>query len=381
MLFSMSFQPHQGRYLRVYNQAKTLVDAGYDVTLLAWDRECRFPKEEVMDGIRIKRFWIKAGVGQGPKNIVNVGKFNWAVLWYLLRHEFDIVHCFNLDAIVMGLLAAKLRRRKAILDLCEPEYYSFWEARFSWLLRGINRLERILAKRYDHVFVHNAYQVEKFRSYGISHLTQVGSYPNRSMLAKAVKNEETGGVVIGRLGTIYENNGIEELITAFRQLLSKQERHGQRVTYKLLLGGRIYDSYRQTFESLVQPLDGHVEIIGAFEAADLPRLYRRIDISIILYRRTRWFRNVTPTKLFDSLVNGVPVVVNAIGDVAQIVEKAQCGVIVDEINPDSICAGIELLASNPQLRNHMGKNALKLARKHYTWEACQERFLAGYRSL
>lgn len=382
MLFSMSFQPYQGRYLRVYNQARTLVNSGYDVTLLAWDRDGRSPEKEVRDGIQINRFYIPAGVGKGPRrNAFNVWKFNWAAFRYLMKHPFDIVHCYNLDAIVMSLVAAKLRGRKAVLDLCEPEYYAFWDKKFSRLLWGINELEIQLSKRFDYLFVHNLYQAEKFRSRGISHLTQAGSYPNRSMMPREIRKGDTGKVVVGRIGTIYENNGIEELIEAFRKLLERQKKVGKSCSYRLFLAGRVYDSFKLTFEALVRPLKEYVEVYGPFEAKDISRLYNKIDISVIIYRKTRWFRNVTPTKLFDSLVNGVPVVANAIGDIPQILEDGRCGLIVDESDPDSICDGIEKLTSNLSLRIQMGQNALRLARDKYTWEACQGDFLSGYRSL
>jgi glycosyltransferase involved in cell wall biosynthesis len=382
MLFSMSFQPYQGRYLRVYNEARTLVDSGYDVTLLAWDREGGSPEEELRDGIQIKRFHIPAGVGMGPRrNALNVGKFNRAAFRYIMKHPFDIVHCHNLDAIVMSLVAARLRRKKAVLDLCEPEYYAFWDNKFSWLLPGINELEIQLAKRFDHLFVHNLYQVQRFRSRGISSLTQVGSYPNRSMIPNKIRNSGTEEVVIGRIGTIYENTGMEELIEAFSKLLEKQKKVGKRSSCRLFLAGRVYDSFRPTFEALVSPLKEYVEVYGPFQATDLSWLYEKIDISVMIYRKTRWFRNITPTKLFDSLANGVPVVANAIGDIPMILKEGRCGLIVDESDLDSICNGIEKLTNNSSLRLEMAENAMRLARDKYTWEACEDSFLSQYRSL
>ncbi len=382
MLFSMSFQPYQGRYLRVYNEAKTLADSGYDVTLLAWDREGDSPEEELRNGIQIKRFHIPAGVGVGPhRNAFNVWKFNRAAFRYLMKHPFDIVHCHNLDAIVMSLVAARLRRKKAVLDLCEPEYYAFWDSKFSWLLPAINELEIQLAKRFDHLFVHNLYQVRKFRSRGIFCLTQVGSYPNRSMIPNKIRKIGPGEVVIGRIGTIYENTGMEELIEAFGKLLKKQKKDGKRRSCRLFLAGRVYESFRPTFEALVSPLKESVEVYGPFQATDLSRLYEKIDVSVMIYRKTRWFRNITPTKLFDSLANGVPVVANAIGDIPMILKEGRCGVIVDESDLDSICNGIEKLTNNSSLRFEMAENALGLARDKYTWEACEENFLSQYRSL
>jgi glycosyltransferase involved in cell wall biosynthesis len=382
MLYPMSFRPYQGRYLRAYNQAQALLAAGHDVQVVCWDRECQSPETEDVNGIQVKRFAIKAGVGQGPrKNGINVARFNSKVLNYLLRHDYDVVHCCNLDAMVTGLTAARLRRKKAVLDLCEPEYYGFWDRKYAWILNVIGRMEKGLARRFDHVFVHNLYQVEKFRAAGVNRLTQVGSYPNRTMLRDAIPERHREEVVIGRLGTIYEDNGMEELVAGFHRLLERAAKSGSGVKYKLFLAGRVYDSYRPTLEALLEPLAGYVEQSGAYQATDLPRLYDAIDISTMIYCRNSWFKNVTPTKLFDSMINGVPVLANAIGEVPQIVNEGPCGLIVDESDPDSICDGIERLAGNPELHRQMAERSLQLAREKYTWEAYQDQFLAAYNAL
>jgi glycosyltransferase involved in cell wall biosynthesis len=381
MLYSWNFQPYEGWYRRVYNEAKTLVDAGCNVTLLAWDRECCCATEEILDGIIIKRFRIPAGVNQGPKNAWKHLKYSRAVQAYLNCHDFDVVHCFNVDTMPGGLLAAKRHRKKAVLDLCEPDYYrGFWPSRYNWLLPVVNWLEKTLAKRFDHLFVHNTCQTKKFRSYGISRMTQVGSYPNRSMFATDVGRDRGDTVVIGRLGTIYANNGYEELVAAFQQLLARQSKLGKGLQYKLRFAGNVFDTYQSVFESLIKPLGYNVQVTGAYDVSELPQLYREIDISILLYGGES-FGNVTPTKLFESMACGVPIVANAIGDVAQILTEGNCGVIVDHNDPQSICEGIEKLASNPELRWTMAANALKLAREKYTWEAVQSDFLSAYHRL
>jgi len=381
MLYSWCFQPYEGWYRRVYNQAKSLVDTGYHVRLLAWDRDCRFPLEETVDGIHVKRFRIPAGVNQGPKNGWNHLKYARAVQRHLRHAEFDVVHCFNVDTMPGGLLAAKRYRKKAVLDLCEPDYYrGFWHSRYDWLLHGVDWVEKTLAQRFDHLFVHNTYQIRKFRAYGISRMTQVGSYPNRSMLATDCDRPQRHSVVVGRLGTAYANNGFEELVAAFRRVLDRQSKAAGGPKYKLRFAGKVFDTYRPAFEALVQPLGDNVEVTGTFDVADLPQLYQDIDISILLYGG-RSFENVTPTKLFESMACGVPVVANAIGDIPQIVREGNCGVIVDENEPESICEGIEKLGGDPGLRRRMARSALRLAREKYTWEAVQNDFLEAYRAI
>ncbi len=90
MLFSMSFLPMQGRYLRTYNEAKTLVDNGYDVTMLAWDRDLESPEKEDLDGIHIERLRVPAGFQAGPiKNMSKILRFYAKAVRRLWKGDFD----------------------------------------------------------------------------------------------------------------------------------------------------------------------------------------------------------------------------------------------------------------------------------------------------
>jgi glycosyltransferase involved in cell wall biosynthesis len=378
-IFGMSFHPSQGRYLRVHNQLRTLAASGYDVLLVCWDRECRLPEEEARDGFRIRRIRIPAPVGLGPRrNGGNVLRFNRAVYRCLMTEPVDVIHCYNLDAILAAFLAARRRHKKAVLDLCEPDYYGLWKARYRWLLWLVNAMELALARRFDQLFVHNRFQVDKFQKGGIAHLAQVGSYPNRHMIPKTLREPEGNSFVIGRLGTIYEDNGIEELLDAYRLLLERERALGGSRGYHLYLAGRVFDRYLPTFRRLIEPFQGRVTVHGPFDAFEMPSLYRRLDLSLVLARRTRWFRNITPTKLFDSMACGVPVVASQIGDVKQIIEEGQWGLMVDERDPESICAAIETIALTPGLRARMARNAVRLADAKYTWEAGEPLFTQCY---
>lgn len=378
-VFGMSFHPSQGRYLRVHNQLRALAAAGYDVLLLCWDRECRQPEEEARDGFRIRRIRIPAGVGQGPRrSALAVLRFNRAVYRALMAEPVDVVHCFNLDAILAASVASRRRGGKAVLDLCEPEYYALWKARYRWLLPLVNAVERRLAKRFDQVFVHNRYQVRKLERCGIEHLAQIGSYPNRSMIPASPAGSGSGAFVIGRLGTIYADNGIEEILEAYRLLLERERGRGGGRRYRLYLAGRVFENYAPTFQRLIEPFRDQVTVEGAFDAFDMARLYAKLDLSLVLARRTRWFRNITPTKLFDSMACGVPVVASEIGEVKEILLEAQCGLTVDERDPARICEAIETISQTPGLRDRMARAAVQAARDRYTWEVYEPVLLRSY---
>ena len=177
MLNSMSFLPYQGRYLRIYNEAKTLVDAGYDVTLVAWDRDCTSPAREDIDGIKLERIPLKSEIAKGPRNFFKILSFNIKLLGLLWKRPADVIHCFNLDTIPAGILVSKLRRKKLTLDLCEPNYYMYWSKRHLSIARLIGYLERLATPAFDNIFVHNLYQVKKFQSFGARGLVQISSVP------------------------------------------------------------------------------------------------------------------------------------------------------------------------------------------------------------
>jgi glycosyltransferase involved in cell wall biosynthesis len=236
--------------------------------------------------------------------------------------------------------------------------------------------EKFFARRFDRLFVHNLYQVHKFTGFGVKNLTQVGSYPNLDLVADAPQvRPETENVVVGRLGSIYHDNGIEEIIEAF-QLISK--RHPK---CKLMLAGRVFPNYKTTFSELIEPVKDNLILIGEYSPSDMPELYGRIDISVNLSRRTEYFKNITPTKFFDSLGSGIPLVTSDIGGLKQIIDEHNCGAIVDETDPEDICEGISRLIRDPDLRRTIAENGLKLAREEFNWEVQAKKFLEKYALL
>lgn len=377
MLFSMSFLPHQGRYLRVYNEARTLIGAGKGVTLIAWDRDCKSPQEDIVDGIKIERVWSNAGFQQGPSNILNVLVFYIKLLPRLFRKEADVIHCFNLDTILPGLFVAKVKGKKAVLDLCEPQYYTNWPKRYRFFVNMLQSFEQFFSRKFDSVLVHNLYQMRKFQKYGTQTLEQIGSYPNKSLIADHLeeKKNDSTPLVIGRIGSIYKNNGIEETVDAFKKLAVSN------ANLKLLLAGKVFKEFKEEFEHLISTLNGKIEVTGEFSPEDLPKLYDKIDISLQLSRRTDWFKNITPTKFFETLAHGIPVITSDIGELKEIIAEYNCGIVVDETNPESVYAGLKKMVDHAELRLKMAENGLMAIKERYNWDIMGQKLLSVYQEL
>jgi len=72
---------------------------------------------------------------------------------------------------------------------------------------------------------------------------------------------------------------------------------------------------------------------------------------------------------------GVPIVVTKRGGPSEIVEHGKTGFLVDPKDPKDIAKHIKKLVRNKALWEEMSKNALKRARKNFSWKACAKKYL------
>lgn len=371
-LIYQSYLPYQGRYPRVSGQAKILLDGGHDVTVLACDREAKHPSSDVLDGIKVKRLPVKTGEMRGPFfQFFPLLLFWWKALGWLSRHSFDVLHCHNLDVLPLGWLMKASKSCRVVFDAHEPDYYALWPKKWRPFLGLIDRLEIFLARRVDFVTVTNDYQVNKYRKNGVKHVDLVGNYPLPGLRTEKLLEDKFSGKVVtfGRLGTVYSSTGFEETLAAFTKVIKDYPQA------RLLIGGRVTEEYEQSFRSLLRPLEEYVEFLGSYFAEQMPEIYKRIDVSLLVYPKNQWFRHITPRKFFDSVANGVPVIMTDIGGLGDVIKRSECGWLVDEKDIDSIAEAMIEIITNSEDRRRVASNALHLAQTEYDWKAMAERFL------
>ena len=116
--------------------------------------------------------------------------------------------------------------------------------------------------------------------------------------------------------------------------------------------------------------------------AEIPSWTASADVAVIpIQPSTLNHRLTTPTRLFDAMGAGVPVVAADLPGMAGIVRETGIGVLVDPTSPVAIAAGIrEILEAPPERRAAYRDACLAAARGPYAWERGVERLLALYRS-
>lgn len=109
----------------------------------------------------------------------------------------------------------------------------------------------------------------------------------------------------------------------------------------------------------------NVQFFDAMSQAEvLPYLYAS-DILMVILREIPFFGNAIPSKFFDSMAVGKPVIANVDGELRKIMEDNQTGLYFSSQADGSFLEAVTTLANSPELRKTMGENGKKLVAERF----------------
>lgn len=399
---------------RVEREARALARAGHDVTVIATWEPGATPRNEVRDGIRIRRVsrrpsgvdlvtrtfeavlgpdaWTTSAGATPPRDAVTAPAV-LRVPIYALRRRLaalpnqraatalrmtvavwrarpDVVHAHDLTTLEAGARAARRARAKLIYDSHE---IAAGLASVRDPAR-VMRLERSLIRRADAV-IHATPMGAQWtaRTYGIPVPTVVRNVPEggRSVTPielAAVAGFPHGTKVILHQGYMSPDRGLEALVASMGSLDG----------YGLLLLGR--GRLRPDLEKIAAELG----------LADRVRFHDPVPHDELLaWTAGAWcgasllvdtclnHRFALPNKLFENLAVGVPLIASDNPQVAEVISEHGCGELCDPTDPGSIVAAVRRLDA----RYESVAAAARAAGETYRWETEEAVLLQLYERL
>ncbi|EGV20642.1 glycosyltransferase [Thiocapsa marina] len=98
--------------------------------------------------------------------------------------------------------------------------------------------------------------------------------------------------------------------------------------------------------------------------AEVPRYWSLLDMSIIHLRKADNFTQVIPSKLFECMGMGIPVLHGVAGESAEIVERERVGLVFEPENAEALCDGVLRLARDPALYQDLRTHCLEAAPRY-----------------
>lgn len=97
----------------------------------------------------------------------------------------------------------------------------------------------------------------------------------------------------------------------------------------------------------------------------MPEIYGLADICLVSLKKVPLFTQVIPSKIFEIMAAGRPMIAALEGEAAQILQSSGSAVIVPQGDPASLKSVIQDLYDNPALRNEKGQNGLRYVARNY----------------
>jgi len=108
----------------------------------------------------------------------------------------------------------------------------------------------------------------------------------------------------------------------------------------------------------------NVTFAGRVAHADIINYWRLSDITLVLLKDTPLFRTVIPSKIFEAMATGTPIITNVRGELQALLEPLGAA---EMIEPDSLSAlvdSIEKLAKDPARRQALSARGAEGARRY-----------------
>jgi len=208
-------------------------------------------------------------------------------------------------------------------------------------------------KREDIAFIPNGVDVDSF-----------DIEPDRDQFRNkwGVKDE----VVVLYAGALGYANNIGHILEAAKSLLDNPK-----IKFVLVGDGKEKENLK-TFVSENALTNVHFE--GVVSKAEMPMVLAATDICLATLLDIPMFSKVYPNKVFDYMAASRPSLITIDGVIREVVEKAEGGIYVSPKDSADLTKEIEKLASNPELRDSMGKNAKAYVSKYFNRKDQAEEF-------
>ena len=353
--------------IRTHEHARRWVERGMDVTVLT--SAPNFPNGSVYNGYRNKLFQSETIDGIKVIRVWTFLAANEAIVLRLI----DFLS-FMISAFVAGLFIKK----QDVIVGTSPQFFSIcaaWalakckgcpfilELRDIWpesviavdikmarvFLLIASKVAAFLYQQADRIVVVTNSTKEFLKTRGVddNKIDVIFNGVNLELFKGKTENVQyladkmglSGKWVVGYIGTHGLAHSLEIIIEAAK--LAEGLTEFRDVHFITVGSGAEFDSLKEKAADLQ-----NITLVGQVPHEEIPKYWELLDTCVIHLRDTPLFQTVIPSKLFEAIGAGVPVLHGVKGESAQIVKSLNIGWNFQPQNPRSLLSAIHKIRSN-----------------------------------
>jgi glycosyltransferase involved in cell wall biosynthesis len=339
-------------------QCRSLVAAGHEVTLVLAG-----VREQISNGIQIRA--VEATSNRLMRMTVTAAR----VAGLARTLAADLYHLHDPELLPLGLLLREQVDRPVIYDSHEFVALDIWDK--NWIpaavrgivARGVGGLETFCAKRLDAVIAVNPYMAQGFAGRA-RRVAVVGNYPPRALAEFGPALVKTGPEIINT-GPMSASRGFPVVIEAMRTLRRELPQARCSLYGSLDLAEM---PLRYTKLSTAELAATGVQFCERVPFSELPGIVRQHRVGWIPLAWTGNHAHCTPTKLLEFMAAGLPVVVSDLPVLREIVESADCGLVVPWNDASAHADAFAFLLRQPDECARLGENGRQAILRELNWE-------------
>jgi glycosyltransferase involved in cell wall biosynthesis len=342
--------PHDGRIFE--KECKFLAQLGYEVVLLAPGNN-----NETIDGVRIET------VPKVSRRIVRMTHTVSEVYRRALECNADVYHLHDPELIPIGLLL-RIHGKQVVYDVHEDLPRTIRNK--GYLPRGLRFPVSIACEVFERLTLrYFTALVAATREIGIRRrrfnpntfvVNNFPVIPNKAIPCVPWTERK---LQVAYVGAITEARGISEIVQAMALL-------PESVPMRLALAGPVMPP---EFLTELSQLDGwkRVDWLGTLDHGQVVDLLAESRAGLVVLHPVPNYVCSWPTKLFEYMLAGLPVIASDFPMWREIVCDAGCGLLVNPLAPAEIAAAIERVFANPAYASEMGVRGHQAVTKAYNW--------------
>ncbi|MFB9274564.1 glycosyltransferase family 4 protein [Cohnella cellulosilytica] len=343
-------------------ECKSLSDMGYEVHLIApgdFDQKINgvfLHKIKINSGNRLKRMTVT--VREVYKEALEINA--------------DLYHFHDPELITVGLML-RLKGKIVIYDVHEDVPRQILSKH--WIPKSLRliisfffeKIENFSAKRFSAIVTATHFINRRFEKLNANSVN-VNNYPILNELTNSHSIEEKENTV-AYIGMITKIRGIKHMVEAIG-----------RTNYRLVVGGK-FQSVKEEEEILSMNEIKSVDLLGFLSREQVAYTLSKTRAGIIVSHPTLNYIDALPTKMFEYMACGLPVISSDFPILKEIVEGNECGICVNPLDTEEIREAINFIMNNLDESEIMGKNGKKAIENKYNWLIESEKLDQLYKKI
>ncbi len=185
----------------------------------------------------------------------------------------------------------------------------------------------------------------------------------------------SGGDVIGYLGSFYDYEGIDDLISAMPALIAARPD-----AHLLLVGGGPMEAALRA-QAAASPAAVRIHFIGRVPHSEVERYYSLVDVLAYPRKKMRLTDLVTPLKPLEAMAQGKLVAASDVGGHRELIDDGVTGTLFAADDPVAIATALSRLLADRSGWDQRRATAREFVERDRNWSSNISRYEPVYRKL